>query len=307
MMPTRQGSFRLFRLFGISVFLHWSWFLIAALRLQYQGLAYGSYLWYGLEYVSLFLIVLMHEFGHALACRSVGGQATQIILWPLGGVAYVAPPPRPGAVLWSIVAGPLVNVVLLPVLTVLVLLGDSGNWIQSMPDFYHFLQAIWFTNVALLIFNLLPIYPLDGGKILWALLWFVFGRARGLMIATVIGVLGVLAMIPLVIRQHDLWLYVLAGFILLNCWKGWQEARLLARFDQAPRRAGFACPVCQARPLLGELWRCGKCGKSFDPFATQATCPHCHAQYNATACFDCGALRPLEEWIIPAVVPPRMT
>src|ERR1017187_4970942 len=117
MMPTRQGSFRLFRLFGINVFLHWSWFVIAVIRLQFHGLEYSSYIWYGLEYVTLFLIVLMHEFGHALACRSVGGQANQIVLWPLGGVAYVAPPPRPGAVLWSIVAGPLVNVVLAPVLT----------------------------------------------------------------------------------------------------------------------------------------------------------------------------------------------
>jgi Zn-dependent protease len=98
MMPTRQGSFQLFRLFGITVFLHWSWFVFALIRLQYHELEYGSYGWYGLEYLTLFLIVLMHEFGHALACRSVGGQANQIVLWPLGGVAYVAPPPRPAPV-----------------------------------------------------------------------------------------------------------------------------------------------------------------------------------------------------------------
>ena len=61
-----------------------------------------------------FLIVLLHEFGHALACRQVGGTANQIVLWPLGGVAYVNPPQRPGATLWSIAAGPLVNVALLP-------------------------------------------------------------------------------------------------------------------------------------------------------------------------------------------------
>ena len=48
-------------------------------------------------YLALFSIVLLHEFGHALACRQVGGKADQIVLWPLGGVAYVAPPPRPGA------------------------------------------------------------------------------------------------------------------------------------------------------------------------------------------------------------------
>ena len=70
-----------------------------------------------LEYLALFLIVLMHEFGHALACRQVGGTANRIVLWPLGGVAYVNPPQRPGATLWSIVAGPLVNVVFLPILS----------------------------------------------------------------------------------------------------------------------------------------------------------------------------------------------
>ena len=69
-----------------------------------------------LECLALFVIVLLHEFGHALACRQVGGQANQIVLWPLGGVAYVAPPPRPGPTLWSIAAGPLVNVALTPVL-----------------------------------------------------------------------------------------------------------------------------------------------------------------------------------------------
>ena len=306
MMPTRQGSFRLFRLFGINVFLHWSWFVIAVIRLQYHGLEYGSYVWYGLEYVTLFLIVLLHEFGHALACRSVGGQASQIVLWPLGGVAYVAPPPRPGAVLWSIVAGPLVNVVLFPLLTVASVLSRSGGWADSVPNLHALIHAIWLMNLGLLIFNLLPIYPLDGGKFLWALLWFAFGRARGLMFASVIGGLAVLALVPFVVGQGDPWLYVLAGFILLNCWKGWVEARALAKFDKLPRRDGFACPVCQSKPLRGALWRCGQCAKAFDTFETNAVCPHCGARFSTTACFDCGNARPLGEWLIPAVVPPKI-
>jgi len=307
MMPTRQGSFRLFRLFGINVFLHWSWFVIAVIRLQYHGLEYRSYVWYGLEYVSLFLIVLLHEFGHALACRSVGGQANQIVLWPLGGVAYVAPPPRPGAVLWSIVAGPLVNVVLVPVLTVAALFSNAHGWADTAPNLYYFIRAIWFANFALLAFNLLPIYPLDGGKILWALLWFPFGRARGLMIASVIGGLAVLALIPFLVSVGDVWLYVLAGFILLNCWKGWVEARALAKFESIPRRDGFACPVCKAKPMVGALWRCGKCTQSFDTFETNAACPHCGTQYNATACFDCGNRRPLSEWIVPPPSSPKVS
>ena len=173
MTPTRQGSFRLFRFAGIDVYLHWSWFLVAVYGISIRAGRYSSAVWPALEYVALFLIVLVHEFGHALACRQVGGQANQIVLWPLGGVAYVAPPPRPGATLWSIAAGPLVNVALAPVLTILAVLGHASGWGEAMPNTYAFIKALCYINWALLIFNLLPIYPLDGGQILQSLLWFV--------------------------------------------------------------------------------------------------------------------------------------
>src|ERR1700728_3418352 len=127
-MPTgRQGSIRLFRFSGIDVFLHWSWFLIAYYEINSRKGNYSSIGWNVLEYLALFLIVMIHEFGHALACRQVGGTANQIVLWPLGGVAYVDPPPRPGATLWSIAAGPLVNVALIPVLYVAVAMSRSAG------------------------------------------------------------------------------------------------------------------------------------------------------------------------------------
>jgi Zn-dependent protease len=184
-MPTHQGSIRLFRAAGIVVFLHWSWFLVAAYEINGRGRSYSSVAFNALEYLALFLIVLMHEFGHSLACRQVGGTANQIVLWPLGGVAYVDPPPRPGATLWSIAAGPLVNVALLPILLGLGMLSRSLGWAETMPNFHQLLRTIAFINLSLLIFNLLPIYPLDGGQILRSLLWFVLGRARSLLVATV--------------------------------------------------------------------------------------------------------------------------
>ena len=100
-----------------------------------------------LEYLALFFIVMLHEFGHALACRQVGGTANQIVLWPLGGVAYVDPPPRPGATLWSIAAGPLVNVALLPILWALGVVSGSLGWAQAMPNAHAWLDwsspSIW--------------------------------------------------------------------------------------------------------------------------------------------------------------------
>src|SRR5215831_5134625 len=114
-MPTRQWSFHLFRLFGIDVYLSYSWFLVVIYDIYIRGNVYTSYVWNVLECVAFFAIILVHEFGHALACRQVGGRASEVMLWPLGGAAYISPPPRPGATLWSIAAGPLVNLALLPV------------------------------------------------------------------------------------------------------------------------------------------------------------------------------------------------
>jgi Zn-dependent protease len=307
MTRTRQGSFRLFRFAGIDVHLHWSWFLVAFYGISTRAENYSSLVWPVLEYLALFLIVLLHEFGHALACRQVGGEANQIVLWPLGGVAYVSPPPRPGATLWSIAAGPLVNVVLAPIFTLFVVLAHSLGWAEAMPNTYTFLKTVCIVNYALLIFNLLPIYPLDGGQILQSLLWFVLGRARSLLVTTVIGFVGVAGLIALAVFARDKWLGILCVFILLNCWKGLMQARLLARIAKLPRRAGFACPDCKQPPIIGPLWRCDKCLKPFDTFATQATCPHCGAQLAVTRCPECGGAHPLSEWIVygPAPVPPK--
>lgn len=306
MLPTRKGSFRLFRFAGIDVFLHWSWFAFAVIEFQYRAGNYSARLWNGLEYLALFLIVLIHEFGHSLACRQVGGRADQIVLWPLGGVAYVDPPQRPGAMLWSIAAGPLVNVVLFPILTGLMLLSSSWGWPGTLPDAYKLIQAIWYINLALLIFNLLPIYPLDGGQILRSLLWFPLGRARSLMVASIVGFVGVPVGILIAFLAGDVWLGIICAFILLNCWGGLMHARALARAANAPRHAGVACPACNAAPPVGAFWVCGTCRKPFDMFGTQATCPHCGTEYGATRCLDCGAVRPIHEWFSPAAVPPRL-
>jgi Zn-dependent protease len=304
-MPTRQGSIHLFRLFGIDVYLHWAWFL-AVLYFINGAKGYSSTFWSVLECLALFLIVLMHEFGHQLACRQVGGKTHDIILWPLGGVAYVSPPQRPGAQLWSIVAGPLVNVALFPILTGVLVLAQSANWESTMSDAYFFVLTLWSINAVLLAFNLLPIYPLDGGQILRSLLWFVFGRARSLMIATVIGIAGIVAFIPIVIWANQFWYYLLAGFALLNCWGGLRQARALMKVANAPRREGFLCPDCKTAPPQGAFWLCGKCRTPFDTFATHAICPNCSTEYSATSCPECGSLRPITEWESYGQVPPKL-
>jgi Zn-dependent protease len=303
-MPSaHQGSIRLFRFAGVDLFLHWSWFLVAAFEIQSRKARYSSLTWNVAEYLALFLIVMLHEFGHAMACRQVGGTANQIVLWPLGGVAYVDPPPRPGATLWSIAAGPLVNVVLLPVLLGAFTLGRTSGWAQTMPDLYRLVRALLFIDVALLVFNLLPIYPLDGGQILRSLLWFVIGRARSLMVVTILGFAGVAGFFGLAVWRHSVWYGVLAVFMLMNCWSGLRHAQALLQLAKLPRREGFACPSCHAAPPLGNFWKCGQCGQAFDTFQSRAVCPFCAAQHAATKCVDCGKLHPMSDWMVAALVP----
>lgn len=298
-MPTSQGSIRLFRFAGIDVFLHWSWFVVALYAVQ-RANQYDSLAWNVAEYLALFAIVTLHEFGHSLACRQVGGTAERIVLWPLGGVAYVDPPQRPGATLWSIAAGPLVNVALVPVLFGLVLIGRSAGLAETSPDAATWLRAVAYINFGLLVFNLLPVYPLDGGQILRSLLWFVLGRARSLTAASVIGFFGVLALLALALRAANAWLGILAVFVAMNCWQGFRHAQALSRLASLPRRPGFSCPSCRSAPLLGALWACGRCGTPFDTFETNASCPSCRAVFAETRCADCGRTSPIGEWRKPA-------
>jgi Zn-dependent protease len=302
-MPTRKGSIHLFRLFGVDVFLHWWWFLVAVYEIQSRAGRYSSITWNVFEYLALFLIVLMHEFGHALACRQVGGKADRIVLWPLGGVAYVDPPQRPGATLWSIAAGPLVNVALIPVLLAVNSFARTSGWAVSMPDIYKLIRAVLYINVGLLIFNILPIYPLDGGQILRSLLWFVLGRARSLLVATIVGLLGVVGGIGLAIYSRDAWLGIMAFYLLMNCWGGLKHAQDLLKMAKLPRRDAFQCPSCKTAPPIGEYWKCSNCGQAFDTFQTGAVCPNCRTQFPSTRCLDCGHLHAMNQWAGASLVP----
>jgi uncharacterized protein (TIGR03067 family) len=305
------GSIRLFRVAGIDVFLHWSWFLFALLRLQPRDaddslgfMRYESQAWYVVEYLALFGIVLLHEFGHVLACRSVGGIANRIVLWPLGGIAFVDPPPRPGALLWSIAAGPLVNVVLLAPTVGFWIACHAAGWQHTAPDVYRFAAGLAWINGYLLVFNMLPVYPLDGGRILQALLWFVMGRARSLLVAAGIGLVVGLGLLVFAIAARSLVWGIMAGFGVLFSLVGFQSARALTRMLRAPRRSEAACPACGAAPPTGDFWVCQRCLARFDVFAAGGNCPNCSTPVTAVPCPECGRSRPFQEWRT-KVIPPE--
>jgi hypothetical protein len=171
-----------------------------------------------------------------------------------------------------------------------------------MPDASMLVHALFWINLSLLIFNLLPIYPLDGGKILQSLLWFPLGRARSLMTVTILSFVGIVAFFGLAVWSRSVWTAAIAAFMLMNCWGGLQQARVLLRIAKMPHREGFACPSCHGAPLLGALWGCAQCSQPFDTFETGGVCPHCGARFSTTTCGDCGRSYPMNEWVVRAAV-----
>ena len=167
------------------------------------------------------------------------------------------------------------------------------------PDLEKFLHFITMMNVVLLIFNMLPIYPLDGGQILQALLWFVVGRAKSLMIVSVIGmVVGAIVCI-LALVGGVVWYVVLAGFVVMRSFAGFQQARALAKLLALPKHDNAACPHCDTAPLWGAYWACEQCGARFDPFVQHGICPNCSHVQAETPCPMCGLASPVEAWMYP--------
>lgn len=178
----------------------------------------------------LFLIVLLHEFGHCFGARSMGGSAEEIMLWPLGGLASVAPPHRPWAHFVTAAAGPFVNVLIaIPLAAVIVALTGSITAIPINP-FYPFgsgsvsstLQywvfSVWGINYILLVFNIaLVFYPFDGGRMLQAWLWHRQGYGPSMMTATFVGMIGAVVLGCLGLLRTDFMLIGIAFFGYVTC------------------------------------------------------------------------------------------
>lgn len=178
---------------NVKVFIHWTfsllllWIIISNLR---QGMPMIDILWVILFVLALFACVVMHEFGHALAAQRYGIQTKDIVLYPIGGVARLEKLPEdPKQELWVAFAGPLVNIVLFIILSTI--LSFTGYNIESLEELKirpnTFLLYIASANLILALFNLLPAFPMDGGRVLRAFLSIKLPRAKATQIAGGIG------------------------------------------------------------------------------------------------------------------------
>jgi len=171
-------SWRIGRIAGIDLFLHPTFLLILL-----PGVSGGLS---PLFLVELFGCVVLHELGHALMARRFGIETLDITLYPIGGVARLQRMPRaPGAELLIALAGPAVNFAIVAGLLGLELLGIGG--MESDSSLGVFLASLMVVNLILGVFNLIPAFPMDGGRVLRALLSGWLGRVRATTIAATIG------------------------------------------------------------------------------------------------------------------------
>jgi Zn-dependent protease len=205
------------RFLGIDLHIHWSfWLLIFFAILSSNGYRQG--LASVLMVMSVFLCVVLHEYGHALAARRYGIRTRDITLMPIGGVARLERmPEEPKQEFVVAIAGPLVNLVIAGLLFILLRLdlafGETTPMLQSGSNFLDQLMQI---NIFLVVFNMLPAFPMDGGRILRSLLAIKFSYLRATEIAARVGRwMALLFAIYAVVSWNPL-LLILAGFVFLT-------------------------------------------------------------------------------------------
>ena len=178
-----KWSWKLGRFAGIDAYVHTSFLLLVAWAAwaAYQGAGTGLAALLGVVFlVGVFGSVLLHEFGHALAARHYGIRTRRIVLWPMGGVAQLEDSPRsPKHELHIALAGPAVNFAIAAALWGVVNL-------VGLPT-YGLLASLVVANLTLGLFNLVPAFPMDGGRVLRALLATRIGGRRATDIAVKIG------------------------------------------------------------------------------------------------------------------------
>lgn len=207
-----KGSIQVARMFGIPVKLHWT-FALLLVGVAYLGFTnnfgiQGTLLFLAFV-LSLFFCVVLHELGHALSARYYRVNTLDIILSPIGGVARLTHlPKRPSHELIIAIAGPMVNVVIACISGLILWFSREdafaiyGEDLDAFLNPVNFLPLIMVINITLVLFNMVPAFPMDGGRVLRALLSMKLGRVRATMIASYIGrVIAVL-------------------FVILGLWQG---------------------------------------------------------------------------------------
>jgi Zn-dependent protease len=275
-----KGVIQIARFFGIPVQVHWSFLLIFVWVLM-KGLS-EAWDWYTIGWmmafvIALFVCVVLHEFGHALTARRFGVGTRDIILSPIGGVARLDKlPDDPMHEFLVALAGPAVNVAISVSLSVFPL-AFSDN---SRDKFYNFFSSIFYPNsnifavgldgwdyflfglillnVALAIFNMLPAFPMDGGRVLRALLSIRMGRLRATRLASYIGQVMAVGLVAFGIWQFSIITAIIGVFVFAMAVNEYRMVRfdgLLDKYTVADVLRPQFTPLYADEPLSAAIDR----------------------------------------------------
>ncbi len=217
-----RGVWKIATITGIPVQIHWSFsflFIWIYVEGSQNGLSWNEMLTFALLLAALFTCVVFHEFGHALAARRYGVSTKDITLSPIGGVARLSKlPEKPIQEFAVAIAGPLVNIAIGLVIGIVFLVFSirflphfSTNPTQAFSNPENFFQWLFFLNIVLAVFNLLPAFPMDGGRMLRSLLSIKLGRLKATRVASLIGRVIAILLLLVAIYNRDL----LFGFVSL--------------------------------------------------------------------------------------------
>lgn len=198
---------------GIRIRIHWS-FLILPIWIYFSSILAGSGVVAALSSLlfvaAIFGCVVLHELGHAMAARQFGIPTRDITLFPIGGVAALERMPRdPRQELWIAVAGPLVNVAIALVLAA----GLIGGGVGTSSAIGGFFWQLTIANIALVVFNMLPAFPMDGGRVLRSVLAMFMDWMQATRIAVRVGNISAIGLGLLGIFSGNLMLVFIALFV----------------------------------------------------------------------------------------------
>lgn len=240
-------SWKLGRFAGIDVYLHPTLLLmIVIFGVTGPGM---------LLLASAFACVLLHEFGHALTARRFGIGTRDITLYPIGGIARLERmPKKPGPELAIALAGPAVNVAIAMLLAgALAVLGGLST--VSHAPFGTFWTSLMFVNVGLAVFNLIPAFPMDGGRVLRALLSSWLGRLRATAVAAYVGQFLAVAFGVWSLFYSGSWINaILALFIYMAAAQELAAARAQEAASLMPADANPYDPRVHGAPPSGFVW-----------------------------------------------------
>ena len=211
------------KFFGIQVYIHWTfWILIIWIFLMHLGMGegFGQGLRGALFVLALFACVVLHEFGHALTAKRFGVVTRDITLYPIGGISsFESMPEKPAHELLISLAGPAVNIIIASILWLYLRSSGSIPDLAAMNDaqlaHLPFLFSLFLANMILAIFNLIPAFPMDGGRVFRAVLGFAMNKTTATRIAAALG--QFLAIIFVFLGFfYNFWLVFIGLFIYLG-------------------------------------------------------------------------------------------